>query len=159
MLAGFVAQARTTGQSPLDNLSAHLADPWANNVFASAFSSLQSDPRAVSSLLFSFRSACNYICALFWMRDKIATHMYIDSTIECDFHSSCRRSCSPQVGTMPSGGIGHGGSLPASTHLGGESAQNAIAAELEGLHVAQQSSCILVASCLDSFVGWLVVVL
>lgn len=34
--AGFVAQARTTGQSPLDNLSAHLADPWANNVLASA---------------------------------------------------------------------------------------------------------------------------
>ena len=33
--AGFVAQAQTTGESPLDNLSAHLSDPWAQNVFAS----------------------------------------------------------------------------------------------------------------------------
>lgn len=33
--AGFVAQARTTGETPLDNLSAHLSDPWTQNVFAS----------------------------------------------------------------------------------------------------------------------------
>lgn len=32
--AGFVAQAQTTGESPLDNLSAHLSDPWGQNVFA-----------------------------------------------------------------------------------------------------------------------------
>ena len=27
------AQAQTTGKTPLDNLSAHLANPWTNNVF------------------------------------------------------------------------------------------------------------------------------
>ena len=26
-------QAQTTHKTPLDNLSAHLADPWSNNVF------------------------------------------------------------------------------------------------------------------------------
>lgn len=32
---GFAAQARTTGESPLDNLAAHLADPWGQNVLTS----------------------------------------------------------------------------------------------------------------------------
>ena len=31
---GFAAQAKTTGQTPLANLSAHLADPWATNVLS-----------------------------------------------------------------------------------------------------------------------------
>lgn len=32
--AGFLAQAWTTKESPLDNLTAHLSDPWTQNVFA-----------------------------------------------------------------------------------------------------------------------------
>ncbi len=31
--AGFAAQAITTGKTPLAGLGAHLADPWAQNVF------------------------------------------------------------------------------------------------------------------------------
>lgn len=31
---GFAVQAKTTGQTPLANLSAHLADPWAVNVLS-----------------------------------------------------------------------------------------------------------------------------
>ena len=31
---GFFVQAKTTGQQPLTNLSAHLADPWSVNVLS-----------------------------------------------------------------------------------------------------------------------------
>jgi hypothetical protein len=31
---GFVAQANTTGTTPLANLGAHLADPWSTTVFS-----------------------------------------------------------------------------------------------------------------------------
>lgn len=48
--AGFVAQARTTGETPLDNLTTHLADPWGQNVFARK---LQLDVPCSEPVLFS----------------------------------------------------------------------------------------------------------